>query len=646
MAALAACAARPPQARVSRSLALSADGASLWVVNPESDSISQIDLASRTLKAEVPLSANPPGVDAAGDYAPAVRPRAIALVDSLHLAYVAGQAANEILVVDTAAGRLLRTIPVGAEPTAVVASEDGTAVYAVDHQAAAVEKIDTATDTVIATVSVGGQPWGAALRAGGDALYVTQFLQDAGVAVVDTAPLALAGFLPLANQPPDPTGNPQYPNGQVRAAYAVVPRPGVDELWVPHELSASQTPQPALTFDSAVFPAISRIEGGGTALASTGTVDNRLLYQPPMSVLGLRGTFNDSVCGPRDVAFTPDGAFALVAMAQSEDVMVFDANSGDEVGLVRPTPSALLEGITVDAAGTHAYVAGRSSHNVTVLDIARANGGIAVSPGGDAIECLAADPMPTQLRKGMRLFYSANSAQFPITRSFWLACASCHPEGQTDAVTWQLSQGPRDTPSLAGGPVHTGFLMRQALLTDVVQLDGLVQALQGGSYDRNDPAELPDLEALAAFVNHAIPFPNGPPPSPGASPSNGQALFAQHCASCHAGPYFTDSGQGNPTLDLAGPIVLHDVGACVVGGAFPDQPALDAAGKLHAACELDTPTLRGIFATPPYLHDGSAPTLDDAVAQQLEYLGAHGDPAAGGLGAADRADLVAFLETL
>ena len=50
-----------------------------------------------------------------------------------------------------------------------------------------------------------------------------------------------------------------------------------------------------------------------------------------------------------------------------------------------------------------------------------------------------------------------------------------------------------------------------------------------------------------------------------------------------------------------------------------------------------SPTLRGIFATPPYFHDGSAATLDDVVAR-LSVSSA--------LSAADQADLVAFLKTL
>jgi YVTN family beta-propeller protein len=624
------------QSQVSRTIALSADGTSLWVVNTEADSVSQIEIATRTLKHETLLAPRAPAVDPLTQrFDPAVRPRAIALLESASKAYVAGQSANQVLVIDTQTATLLTAISVGAEPTAVVAASDGSAVYVVSHQAAIVSKIDPRTDTVIATLPIGEHPWGASLRANGSLLYVSHLLLNPGITVIDTSNFTLARFISLQDQPVDPSQNKLLPSGQVRGEYAVVPRPDNGELWVPHLLLATVTPQPSLDFQSSAFPTVTWLSPGGTA------VDHRLLFRPS-SLLTAPGSFTDSVSGPHDIAFTPDGKFALVAMAQSEDVMVFDATTGFEVGLVRPTPSALLEGIVVDAAGTHAFLQGRATHNVTVLDISETGGSAQVTVSGDPIECLSSDPMPSSLRRGLRLFYSSNSAAFPITQNFWLACASCHLEGQSDAVTWKFAQGPRDTPSNAGGPINTGFLFRQATRNDVTDYDLTIRTEQGGSYDRNNLTQQSDLQALADFTNYAIPFPQNPNVRPDggltASQANGRSLFASKCASCHAGSFYTDSGNGNPTLNLdAGPIVLHDIGTCAVDAGFPDQPSTDIEGNARAPCQFDTPTLRGIFATAPYFHDGSAATLDDAVRRI---------PSAASLSDSDRADLVAFLNTL
>jgi len=308
---------------------------------------------------------------------------------------------------------------------------------------------------------------------------------------------------------------------------------------------------------------------------------------------------------------------------------------------VRPLPATFLEGIAVDHAGTHAYVDGRNTHNVVVLKLAPNDPIEPVAIDGDAIDRIASDPMPADLRLGQRLFYTANSAAFPLTQNFWMSCSTCHLEGQTDAVTWLFLVGPRDTPSNAGGPSNTGFLLRQALRKSVAEYDTTINLEQGGFFHRTSADQKPLLDALSAFVNRAIPFPQNPYRAPDgtltAAQTHGKDLFLANCRTCHAGEYLTDSGDGNPTLDLNGPIMLHDIGTCNTG-IFPDQPAPDeVVGKMHTACDFDTPTLRGIVATAPYFHDGSAATLGDAVDRL---------PAAAALSADDKAALVEYLKTL
>ena len=622
-------AATPP---ASSTIALTSDDRALWVVNPEGDSVSVIDPVTRALIDEVALGPAPAVDPVTQRYDPAVRPRALAIWRDRKV-YVVGQSANRVFVVDAQAHAVLRSIPVGAAPTAVVAAAD--AIYVVSHEAALVSEIDPATDAVVATVAIDEHPWGASLSADGQSLYVSQFLLHPGVTVIDTRTFAVSRRLALADQPPDAANGKLVPNGLVRGVYSVVPRPGNGELWAPHLLLAVNTPQPDLDFQSTVFPTISTIDSRAL------TESKRLLFAP-LDVPGVAGAFNDVISGPRALAFTPDGKLALLANSGSEDVMVFDGESGNEVGLVRPLPSAVVEGIAIDRAGRFAYVDGRNTHDVTVLAIHSSDAVAPVVVDGAAIDRVRSDPMPATLRLGQRLFYSANSSEFPISRNFWVSCSTCHLEGGTDAVTWKFATGPRDTPSNAGGPIHTGFLFRQALRNSVAEYDKTIDVEQGGAFHRSSLAQAPLLDALAAFVNYAIPFPQNPNVAAGGqlTPAqlHGQALFNASCSACHIGPYFTDSGAGNPSLDLAGPIQLHDIGTCVRGGTFPDRPARDdVVGLMHTACDFDTPTLRGVFATAPYFHDGSAAALE----QVLERL-----PFAKGLTDADKADLIAFVKTL
>lgn len=615
---------------VSSTLALSEDGASLFVVNPDADSISVVDTKTRSLTREVLLGPAHPAVDpVTGRFEPRYTPRALALAHGK--IYVAAQSANAVVVLDEATLSVVATLSVPASPVAVAAKPDGSAVYVVSHEAGSVSAIDPATDTLGPTLAVSSHPWGASVSADGATLFVTHLLLAPGVSIIDTATLSLVQKTPIADEPPG--ADRRVPNGVARGAFSIAPRPRTGELWMPYLLLAIGTPQPDLDFESTVFPTISILSRDGASET------RRLLFRPP-AVPSAKGAFADPVSGPHAVAFTPDGALALVADEDSEDVLVFDAETGFERSLVRPLPSAMLEGVVLDRDGKHAYVNGRSTHDVSVLAIDEANPIAPVVVDGDPIGLLSADPMPAELRAGQRLFYTANSAAFPITQNFWVACATCHIEGGSDAVTWLFSQGPRDTPSNAGGPINTGFLMRQALRTSVTQYDETIRVEQGGHYDRHLAAQAGDLDALAAYVNRAIPFPQNPHArAEGLTDAElaGEAVFVDRCASCHAGPYATDSAMGNPTLDLSQNVVLHDVGTCVLTGPHPDKPATDVAGHLRSACELDTPSLVGVFATPPYFHDGSAATLGDAVDRMT-----FGAP----LDAQEKADLVAYLETL
>jgi YVTN family beta-propeller protein len=626
--------ANPFGTTVSSSLALTKDDKLLWVVNQDADSVTVLDTATRKIVAEVPLGDKPPAADPTTKrFEPAVLPRALTLVSDKKV-YIAGETANKVYVVDADMHTVLTSIDVPAAPVSVAAAPDGSAVYVVSHEAGKVTKIDTKTDKITGSVDVTEHPWGATVSADGKSLYVTHLLLDPGVSLIDTASLKLTGKTKLADQAKSVPFNKLAPNGVARGLYAAVPRPMSDELWVPHLILAVDTAQPDLDFQSTVFPTLSTVKADGSGEG------RRLIFQP-MDVPGAKGAFADSVSGPHAVAFTPDGKLALVALAQSEDVMVFDAVAGTELALVRPIPSAMLEGIVVDHTGKRAFVDGRNTHDVTVLKIDPENTLIPASVDGKPILRLGVDPMPPDLRHGQRLFYTANSAAFPITKNFWVACATCHIEGGSDAVTWLFKEGPRDTPSNAAGPINTGFLLHQALRSDVNQYDETIRDEQGGSYDLKKPAQKADLDALAAYVNYAIPVPQNPHFTPGTPLSDaqkhGKATFDMVCASCHSGAFYTDSALGNPGLDFAKTITLHDVGTCVLKGDFPDKPGTDVDGHMHTACDFDTPTLRGIFATPPYFHDGSAKTLNDVVDRL---------PASAKLPKSDKDDLVQYLLTL
>ena len=88
------------------------------------------------------------------------------------------------------------------------------------------------------------------------------------------------------------------------------------------------------------------------------------------------------------------------------------------------------------------------------------------------------------------------------------------------------------------------------------------------------------------------------------------------------------------------------MGTCVTGGPWPDVAHDDIDGQPRAACAFDTPALRGLSDSAPYLHDGSAATLDDGDPHHAPGDGAFVYNAARGSRPDDRQALVEYLRSL
>ncbi len=636
-ALLCAACSRPakelsPVARHSSSIAVSADGGRVYVVNPDADSVSVIDPRTRTLVREIALGAGAPQVDASGRFTPVVAPRALALAPRAGLLYVTGERSGKLYAVDLASASVAAAVDVGSEPVGVLVAPDESAVFVACSQDALVARIDVGGAAPSATVATQAKPWSLGWSDDGSRLFVSHLLAPT-ITGIDPDTLGIASSATIPDVPS--RGDKRLAYGQARALYGVAVRPGGSgEIWVAHTMLATATAQPALDFESTAFPAVS-------VLASDGSFAGRMSSNS-MGVPGVNGQFGDIVSGPHDFDFTPDGRYALVVDSASEDVMAIDASARVESKLLRPLPGHLQEGIVVAPDGKTAYVDERNSADVAVIAIDTSGATIGLSVDGAPIARISHDPMPAAMRRGQFLFFTANSDVVPITKNHWLACASCHPEGRSDAVTWRFEQGPRDTPSNAGGVADTGFLHHTADRRAITDYFHTINTEQGGKFTQDDPLLEADLEDLQKFVNFGLPAPVPPHTDPGLV-AKGKAIFERAtvgCSGCHSGPAHTDSGAGNPTLDLAGPILLHDVGTCNTG-TFPDQPHKDVADHPRAACAFDTPTLRGVSDSAPYLHDGSAATLHDVLAKTRGKMGN-----IDGLSPADLDALVEYLRSL
>jgi YVTN family beta-propeller protein len=159
-------------------VAVSADGATVWTANSLSDSVSIIDVATRSVRT-VGAGANP---------------YAVALTPDGRTAYVSNWGENTLTLIDTASGNARGAITVGEHPSAMLINKERGELYVADTDSDQITVIDLATETVARTIDlapfpgapVGSNPNALALSPAGDVLYVA----NAGASAVDVIHLA------------------------------------------------------------------------------------------------------------------------------------------------------------------------------------------------------------------------------------------------------------------------------------------------------------------------------------------------------------------------------------------------------------------------------------------------------------------------
>jgi YVTN family beta-propeller protein len=112
-------------------------------------------------------------------------------------AYVGNFKDNSVSVIDTDAGKVVATVPVGTGPHGMAVSPDGRNVYVSGDLASTVSVIDTTSDRVAQTIEVGKAPHGLAMKSDGKILLVAVFGEDR-VAFVDTSTRAVIGTVAVA----------------------------------------------------------------------------------------------------------------------------------------------------------------------------------------------------------------------------------------------------------------------------------------------------------------------------------------------------------------------------------------------------------------------------------------------------------------
>jgi len=371
--------------------------------------------------------------------------------------------------------------------------------------------------------------------------------------------------------------------------------------WLPQ--TRSNVGNTALLFDSTLFPIVSAID------LATGE------HLPKQRIA--IDIADRPVNTPIDIALSLNLAF--VVNAGSDDVSVINLDT--RLAVAHLSVGRNPRGIAMSPDERWAWVNNTLSGTVSVIDVLekRVVDTIAVT----------AIPLDPSILNGKILFNTSNSTA--LAKDRWISCASCHFDGGTDGRTWFFRDGPRNTTSLFGVgdtlPMHWS-----GDLDELQDVESTIRVIQAGTglapgpsncdtaCDQEPPnaGRSKDLDDLATFLRALRAATRAPVTSPAAE--RGRSLFFDsrtQCAICHPAPLFTD-------------LKKHDVGT---GTA---TSAVERKGRV-----FNTPSLRRLIDTAPYMHDGTQLTLLDVV---RNATGLHGD--ASMLTAEEKNDLAEYLKTI
>lgn len=588
--------ARPTQ---SSAIVCDAPRRRVWTANPDSDTISALDADSLTKLAEYPACRDP---------------RSLARSSSGEL-WIACHDDDRLLVLDEDDGAMRADIDLdyGSGPIGVAISPDGAQVFVTLASRGELRRFDAVTHQANGSLPLGREPRAIALSADGSRAYVTRFLSPAHHAEVwevDTATMQLTATLRVPKFGDD--ANRDTPaSGRGVANYLA---------------SISLSPLSGEAFVAANKPNSERglLNHASQDLDEDNTVRNLLVQLDPDAASPAarfrRGIDLDNSDSASAVAFSPLGDYLLVALQGMNEVLVLDAlaldaNTGLGAQVTRLAAGAAPQGICTDADTGRSFVHNFLDRDVTVLETASLFGTGSIQVPQQAVDLVNNELLAADVLMGKRFFYDAGDPR--MSAEGYLSCATCHVDGGEDGRVWDFTgrgEGLRNTTTLNGrGGIAHGNVHWSGNFDEIQDFENDIRGFFGGDGFMSDedfqareaPLGTPKagrsvaLDALAAYVDslgHASlrrsPFRSADGTMTAAAVA-GEGIFTREgCAGCHAPPRFTNSDDGN----------LQDVGTLRASSGQRLGGALTG---------IDTPTLRGVWASAPYLHDGSAATLED-----------------------------------
>ena len=274
---------------------------------------------------------------------------------------------------------------------------------------------------------------------------------------------------------------------------------------------------------------------------------------------------------PRAATHDPKRDLVIVGCTGIDEVLALGRDKGDQgvhdAARWRAPLAGDAAGLAVDPRSDRLVVWSQFDHAVTLVSLANPK-------TREVVRLTPPTSLDPEIALGRKLFHEAGRTRLSHDGR---ACATCHPAGRDDAVTWMTPKGPRQTPMLVDRLHDTAPFGWDGSRGDLHgYIRGTLRRLGG------DGLSGQERSALIAYLMSLRAPPIETPTDP--DHDRGAEIFASAaagCTSCHAGEGMTDR-------------LGHDVGSI-------------ARGDEHG--EFDTPSLRHLSQSAPYYHDGRYPTV-------------------------------------